>query len=84
MVQSFVDGIAGMDQQALRQNLKSTAMLWTDQLEVATIECKNARDIQTFCYRDDQRVYKIELGTGILPENLCGALVIFLTRNLES
>ena len=48
-------------------------MLWTDQLEVATIKCENSRDVQTFRHRDDQRVYKIELGIGILPENLCGA-----------
>ena len=48
-------------------------MLWTDQLEVATIKCENARDVQTFRHRDDQRVYEIELGIGILPENFCGA-----------
>ena len=68
----------------LRQNFKSTAMLWTDQLEVTTIKCENARDVQTFRHRDDQRVYEIEPGIGILPDNLCGARVIFLTRNLES
>ena len=68
----------------LRQNFKSAAMLWTDQLEVATVKCENARDVQTFRYRNDQRVYKIELGIGILPENLCGARVISLTRTLES
>jgi len=45
-------------------------MLWTDQLEVAPVKCENARDIQTFRYRDDKRAYKIELGIGILPENL--------------
>ncbi|HEU4874376.1 MAG TPA: hypothetical protein VFT44_14850, partial [Pyrinomonadaceae bacterium] len=28
----------------LRQNFKSAAMLWTDQLEVATVKCENARD----------------------------------------
>jgi hypothetical protein len=59
-------------------------MRWTDQLEVATIKCENARNAQTFRYRDDQRIYEIELGIGILPENLCGARVILLTRNLES
>jgi hypothetical protein len=59
-------------------------MLWTDQLEVATIKCESARDLQTFRHRDDQRVYEIELGIGILPDNLCGARVVFLTRNLES
>jgi hypothetical protein len=67
----------------LRQNFKTAAMLWTDQLEVAAIERENARDVQTFCYRDDQRVYKIQFGITILPENLSGARVIFLTRNLE-
>ena len=59
-------------------------MLWTDQLEVATIKCENARDVQTFRYRYDQRVYKIEPGIGILPENVCRPREIFLTRNLES
>ena len=59
-------------------------MLWTDQLEVATIKGENAGDVQTFRHRDDQRVYEIELGIGILPDNLCGARVIFLMRNLES
>ena len=33
---------------------------------------------------DDRRVYKIDPGIGILPENLCGARVIFLTRSLKS
>ena len=59
-------------------------MLWTDQLEVTTIKCENARDVQTFCHRNDQRIYEIGLGIGILPDKLCGARVIFLTRNLES
>jgi len=45
-------------------------MLWTDQLEVTAIKCENARDVQTFRHRDDQRVYEIELSIGILPENL--------------
>jgi hypothetical protein len=58
-------------------------MLWTDQLEIATIKGENARDVQTFRYRDDQRVYKIELGIGILPENLCGARVIFMPGSRE-
>ena len=59
-------------------------MLWTDQLEVPTIKCENPRDVQTFRYRDDQRVYKIELGIGVLAENRCGARVILLTWDLES
>ena len=33
--------------------------------------CENARDVQTFRYRDDQRIYKIDFGVGILPKNLC-------------
>ena len=59
-------------------------MLWPNQLEIATIKGENARDVQTFRDRDDHRVYKIELGIGILPENFRGARVIFLTRNLKS
>ena len=59
-------------------------MLWTDYLEIATIKSENARDIQTFRYRDDQSVYKVEPGIGILSENLGRARVIFLTWNLES
>ena len=51
----------------LRQNFKSEAMLWTDQLEVAPIECENARDVQTFRHCDDHCVYKIDLGIGLLP-----------------
>ena len=39
-------------------------MLWTDQLKVTTIKGEDARDVQTFRYRDDQRVYEIELGIG--------------------
>ena len=57
----------------LGQNFKSAAMLWTDQLEVATVKCENARDVQTFRYRNDQRVYKIELGIGTAGESLRNA-----------
>jgi len=59
-------------------------MLWTDQLEVTAIKCENARDIQPFRYGDDYRVYKIEPGIGILPEDLRGSRVIFWTRELKS
>ena len=59
-------------------------MVWTDQLEVASIKCENARDIQTFRYSHDHRVYKIYFGIGILTEKLRGAGVIFLMRNFES
>ena len=42
-------------------------------MEVATIQCEYARDVQTFRHRYDQRVDEIKLGIGVLPENLCGA-----------
>jgi hypothetical protein len=55
-------------------------MLWTNQLEVATIERQQAFDVQAFRYCDDQSVYKVEVSIGVLPEDLCGAQVVFLGR----
>jgi len=53
-------------------------------MEVATIQCEYARDVQTFRHRYDQRVDEIKLGIGVLPENLCGARIIFSMRSLKS
>lgn len=59
-------------------------MLWTDQLEVATIERQQAFDVEAFSYRNDQCVYKVEVGIGVLPKDLCGAQVVFLKGSFQS
>ncbi len=68
----------------LGKQLETDAMPRTDQLKVATIKREQARDVQSLRYHDDQRVYKIEFGIGILAEDLCGAQVVFLHRSFES
>jgi hypothetical protein len=40
-------------------------MLWTNQLEVATIERKEARDVQAFRCRYYQCVYEVQVGIGM-------------------
>ena len=45
-------------------------MLWTNQLEIAAIERKQAFDVEAFRYCDNQSVYKVEVGIGVLPEDL--------------
>jgi len=71
-------------------------MLWTDQLEVAMIEREQAQEQRSEIRsqrsaskprsrcRDDQSVYKVEFGIGVLPKDLCGAQVVFLKRSFQS
>lgn len=48
-------------------------MLWTDKLEVATIERQQKLDVQAFRCRSDH-----------CAEDLCGAKVVFFKRSLQS
>ena len=53
-------------------------------IEVATISVRTRAMFRRSAIATIGGMYKVELGIGILPENLCRARIIFLARNLES